>query len=425
MRGRRLAWMSALAGAVSVSIDELRAGVMCRHAIEDDHGVLLLGENTQITQQFIDGLRDRGVSAIEIDPRDLAAMRGNKKKKPPPRREPRTESDWVKSKPLKNFLVDRFDEPLSEERSEVLREKMDSAKRQFGRLVKRIERGRLRSLGDLIFVSDDYARSIVDDHDQTLGSILQVDSETGPDEVSIRMAVLGIAIATEMGLDAFQALEVGMAGLLHDIGLHTMDPKFRKPVDQMTEAEVWEYRKHPLVSVLCVSEVTELPESVRIAIQQVHEQYDGSGYPRGIKGIRIHAYARILNVVDAYLRLTVPSAERPGVVPHDALGLMLHQASRGFFDPQVIRALLNVESLFPLGSKVELRSGEAAQVIRRPRNGFAAPVLQDSDGNRIETESGEVEIVRPICEPASEQVRLSKSVMQSTLWHPASHTLPT
>ena len=415
---------NSLKGAVSVSIDELRVGVTCSHAIEDDHGVLLLGDNTQITRQLIDGLKDRGIESIEIDPRDLAAMRGKKKKPPPPRKERKAESDWEKSKPLKNLLVDRHDEGLSSERGEVLNEKMDAAKQQFAILAKKMTRERIQSLDELILVSDDYAHSIVDDHDQTLGTILRMGVDVDPDELSIRMAVLGIAVATEMGLDAPQALEVGMTGLLHDLGLHAMDPKFRKPIEMMSDSEVWEFRKHPLVSVLCIADVKEIPQSVRMAMQQVHEQFDGSGYPRGIKGQRIHPYARILNVVDAYLQLTVSSSERCGVIPHDALGMMLHQASRGFFDPKVIRALLNVESLFPLGSLVELKSGELAQVIRRPRNGFAAPVLQDLDGNRIEMESSNVEVVRPVCDPAVDQMRLSPATMQSTLWHPASHTLP-
>lgn len=414
-----------LKGAVSVSVDELRAGVTCSHAIEDDHGVLLLGANTAITQQLIDGLKDRGIDSIEIDPRDLAAMRGKKKKKPAPKKERKEETGWNSSKPLKNFLVDRHDEDLCEERSELLTQKMDAARTEFAELKEMMSYERIRSLGELMFVSDDYARSIVDDHDQTLGAILRLGLTCDPDERSIRMAVLGMAVATEMGLDAQQSIEVGITGLIHDIGLHAMDSKFRKPIEMMTESEVWEYRKHPLVSVLCISEVTEIPQSVRMAMQQVHEQFDGSGFPRGIKGQRIHQYARILNVVDAYLQLTVPNTERRGVVPHDALGMMLHQASRGFFDPKVIRALLNVESLFPLGSLVELKSGELAQVIRRPRNGFAAPVLQDLDGKRIELENTKVEVVRPVCDPSVDQMRLTPQVMQSTLWHPASHTLPT
>jgi hypothetical protein len=159
-----------------------------------------------------------------------------------------------------------------------------------------------------------------------------------------------------------------------------------------------------------------------MAIQQVHEQFDGSGYPYGVKGRRIQVYARILNVVDTYLDLASTMPHRQAIVPHDALGFMLHQASRGMFDPQVMRAFLSIETLFPLGSMVELNSGEIAQVIRRPRNGFASPVLLGPDGKRIELESQtEVKVVRPACDPGIDQMRLTKEMMQSSNWHPASN----
>lgn len=237
------------------------------------------------------------------------------------------------------------------------------------------------------------------------------------------MSVLGMAIAVELGLSGQQTLEVGTVGLLHDVGLNVMDSKYSKPVELMSDTERWEYQKHPLISIACIADVMDMPHSVQMAIQQVHEQFDGSGYPRGVKGQRIHTYARILNVVDSYLQLTSATPLRLAILPHDAIGLMLHQASRGLFDPKVMRAFLNIETLFPLGSMVELSSGELAQVIRRPRTGFAAPVLLGSDGNRIELESTSVQVVRPVCDPGIEQMRLTPEVMQGSDWHPGNYSL--
>jgi hypothetical protein len=132
-----------------------------------------------------------------------------------------------------------------------------------------------------------------------------------------------------------------------------------------------------------------------------------------------------LNVVDSYLQLTTGTPLRAAIVPHDALGLMLHQASRGLFDPKVVRAFLNIETLFPLGSLVELNSGQTAQVIRRPRTGFSAPVLVGIDGKRIELETTNLEIVRPVRDEAIEQMRLTPEVMQASDWHPSSYSLVT
>ena len=98
---------------------------------------------------------------------------------------------------------------------------------------------------------------------------------------------------------------------------------------------------------------------------------------------------------------------------------MLHQASRGLFDPRVMRAFLYIETLFPLGSIVELTSGEVARVIRRPRKGFANPVLQNIEGHRIDLELGDSKVLRPVCDPDVDQIRLSPDVMETVRWHPS------
>jgi HD-GYP domain-containing protein (c-di-GMP phosphodiesterase class II) len=408
---------------VPLSIDELRVGVTCSHPVEGDHGVLLLGSNTRINQQVITGLRDRGIRSIEVDPRDLAAMRGGttaKRRTVTSARDRGGADQWIRSKPVKDLLVDRHEEALSVERTKRLEGAMSHAKKRMETLRESVASQTIRSVSQLVEVSDGYARSIVDDHDQTVGVVGKNIESDDLSERSVRLSTLGMAVAIEMGLDGLQMMEIGISGLLHDIGLYAMDPMFVQCERQLTAAEWWEYKKHPNVSADCVSDAIDVSESVQLTIEQVHEQQDGSGYPRGVKGQRIHMNARILNVVDVYLRLTTTSSHRSGIVPHDAMGLILHLASRGLFDPQVIRAFLSIETLFPLGSSVELSSGQHAQVVRRPRAGFAAPVLYSDDGDRIEMESTNLEIVRPLCDQEAGQVRMMRDDMLDSTWHPAS-----
>lgn len=232
-------------------------------------------------------------------------------------------------------------------------------------------------------VVNSYARSMVQDHDQTVGVVGAPAASCDLDDRSVRMAVLGMAVATQMGLTGQQILELGLTAMLHDIGFNLMGAAANKQLELISVAELWEYRKHPIISVSCVTEVPQVSEGIQIAMEQVLEQFDGSGYPRGVKSHRIHNYARILNVVDSYLQLIFPTNDRRGIIPHDALGLLRHQAGRGLFDPRVIKAFLHMETMHPLGSIVELASGEMARMIRRPRKGFAEPVLQSTEGQRI------------------------------------------
>jgi len=408
-----------LQGIVSIALEELRVGTVCNHPVEDHRGLLLLGANASITSDVLTNLRDREVAQLRIDARDVDAICVEGANPLPISPEHDRKERIAKATPVKNLLVDRHDEPLSPDRTKELSDTLLLAKAHFEVLREQLQDNVILSTKGFVEVANNYARSMVEDHDQTIGEIGTPTATCDVDERAIRMSVLGMAVATQMGLNGLQTLELGLTALLHDIGFHAVGRNYDKPMELMNEAELWDYQKHPLVSVACVSEVPMITDGIQMAMEQVHEQFDGSGYPRGVKSHRIHNYARILNVVDSYLQLICPTHERRGIVPHDALGLLLHKASEGLFDPRVIRAFLYMETMFPLGSLVELASGEKARVIRRPRKGFAKPVLEGAEGHRIDLELGDSKVVRPVCDPEVDQIRLSPEVMESVGWHPS------
>lgn len=406
-------------GIVGITLEELCVGTVCKHPVEDRRGLLLLGANASITSDVIKNLRDREVAELRIDSRDVEAICVEDACPVALTLKHERKARIAKATPVKDLLIDRHDEPLSNERAAELENGMLLAKAHFEVMREQLHDNVVLATDGFVEITNSYARSMVEDHDQTVGMVGAAAPSCDLDDRSVRMAVLGMAVATQMGLTGQQILELGLTALLHDIGFTLMGDAARKPVDLMSEAELWEYRKHPIVSVSCVAEVPQVSEGIQIAMEQVHEQFDGSGYPRGVKSHRIHNYARILNVVDSYLQLIFPTNERRGIIPHDALGLLLHQAGRGLFDPRVIKAFLYIESLYPLGSIVELASGEMARVIRRPRSGFADPVLQSTEGQRIDLGLGEATVVRPVCDPEVDQIRLSPKVLESVLWHPS------
>lgn len=405
---------------VSLSIDQLRAGATCRHAIEDTSGSTLIEANTELTEQTLAQLRQRDIQTVKVDRRDLPELHTDPNSLQADEVQ-RNAGEWDDTRPVKEFMVDRHHEGLDEKFREKLLREIKKSTAMFENLKTRIAEEQVESVQDFHEICQSFATFIVQDHDQTVAILGNPGKDSSPEERSIQLSVLGMALAIELELHASNMLEVGLAGLLHDVGLYAMDCKFRRPVDAMNQSERWEYRKHPLLSAVCLGEAQSVSQEVKLAIQQVHEQFDGSGFPRGVHKHRIHLYARILNVVDCYLQLIRPDMNQNSLVPHDALGLMLHQASNGLFDPQVMRGFLNMKSLFPLGSMVELSSGVVARVIRRPRAGFADPVVEDLDGNRIELETSELSVVRPFCNTEFKHLRLLPDLMAASKWHPANH----
>ncbi|TWU51310.1 HD-GYP domain-containing protein [Rubripirellula reticaptiva] len=411
-------------GNLSLSIDQISVGATCSQPIVSDAGVLLVAANTRITQQVITGLRERQIESISVDPRDLGVLSREAKPAQTPKHD-RTKPDghWDPLRPVKDQLVDRHGERLSAQRSAQLDLNVSTAKKAMDKFETLLLTEPIRSVADFAELFESYIDLMVDDLDQTVGAMALKMAVDEASERSLKIAVLGMSVACELGLCGTQVLEVGMVGLLHDAGLRVMDPELLKPLELLTEQQRWEYQKHPLVSGKFVAGVTGVPPNVKMAIEQVHEQFNGSGFPRGVKAQRIHLYARILNVVDAYLQLISANSLRSGILQHDALGLLLYQASRGLFDPQVIRAFLNVESLFPLGSHVELSTGQLAKVIRRPKVGFALPVVETSEGERVDLESSKTQVVRPMSVGNEEPTRLTQEMMESCDWNPASASI--
>ncbi len=418
---------------VSLPIDELQVGAICRFPLEDDNGLLLLGAGTAITADLIRGLQDREIAELAVRADEVETLRRQSDGTAGARRGPPKSSrsasqkfqaehpsKWSKGVPLKQNLVDRHDEPYNNSRREVLRSHVKLARDQFEKIGIELADSKLKTIEALSDLSAAFATAILDDHDQTIADVVAAEPSMSFTDRSVKLGVLGMAIGTEMGLDGPSILEIGTAGLLHDIGLRTMDPALtvtgRGPLD---DEEMWQYRKHPMVSSLCLQETSRISRAVLSTIEQVHEQYDGSGYPFGIVGKRVNLYARILNVADTYLRLTLGTSFRQALVPHDALGLMLHLAQHQVFDPEVIRAFLRVESLFPLGSRVKLEDEVIACVIRRPRSGYAYPVLQTSDGTRIDLQNQTEAMLQPIADPQCNQTRLPQNMMQDLRWSPA------
>ena len=407
-------------GAIRISIDLLRPGVSCSYPIENDSGLLLIGAGTRITEQLISSLRERGIDELEVHENDLSALTGKSHKRSvaasEPKKDIRFTGTWEPNIPFSDMLVDRGGQPLDPKRTNSLKQGLSSAKSRFDQIGKMLSDRDLHSIDSVSVISDAFARSMLDDYDQTVGVIGTPTSDQDITNRSVRMSVIAMAVGVELGLDGPSVLELGLTGLLHDIGLMLLDPAFRDPSIQMNEAMRWEYEKHPITTAESIAHISEIPHTVSLAVQQVHEQYDGSGYPRGFRGQRIHQYARILNVVDAYLQLISPSSNRCGILPHDALGLMLHHAGRGIFDPTVIRAFLRTESLFPLGSNVELRNGARATVVRRIADNYATPVLACDERGLLNSNEVENQIIRPVSLESIEQMRIPVSDMGSIQW---------
>lgn len=154
------------------------------------------------------------------------------------------------------------------------------------------------------------------------------------------VAELAVRVGSAMGL-ADERLELlRLAGSLHDIGMFGIKESVLQKREALAEKETLLIKDTPLVAREMLKEIEGL-RPVLPVIFHLHERFDGTGYPDGIRGDEIPLESRILAVAEAFVSLTSPRSYRDRKEPPEALEIIEREkASR--FDPAVVDVLMTV-----------------------------------------------------------------------------------
>lgn len=156
----------------------------------------------------------------------------------------------------------------------------------------------------------------------------------------IRMSLYSYLVAKEMGFDESWCEKIRLAAPMHDIGkIGIKDSILLKPA-KLTEKEFEEMKNHTIYGyeILKESDIEVLQVASNIAACH-HEKYDGTGYPRGLKGGEIPIEARIVSVADVFDALTSKRPYKEPFPPEKAVEYIRKESGKSF-DPKVVSAFL-------------------------------------------------------------------------------------
>jgi HD-GYP domain-containing protein (c-di-GMP phosphodiesterase class II) len=145
-----------------------------------------------------------------------------------------------------------------------------------------------------------------------------------------------------MGIEESKLIHLQRGALLHDIGKMAIPDSILLKPGELTPEERELVRKHPLFAYEMLKPIRFLHPAIDIPYCH-HEKWDGSGYPRGLKGVQIPFGARIFAIADVWDALTSDRPYRKGVKPAD-VRTHLHQQAGSHFDPQVVDAFLQMQA---------------------------------------------------------------------------------
>jgi len=157
---------------------------------------------------------------------------------------------------------------------------------------------------------------------------------------SHRVVQLTLRMANEIGISAKQQVHIYRGALLHDIGkMGISDSILLKPAS-LTSEEWDEMRQHPIYAYELLRQIKFLEPALNIPYTH-HEKWDGSGYPRGIKGEEIPLEARIFALADVWDALTSNRPYRKAMTRAEAVEY-IRKHSGSHFDPNLVERFIKM-----------------------------------------------------------------------------------
>ncbi|HEY0006067.1 MAG TPA: HD domain-containing phosphohydrolase [Pyrinomonadaceae bacterium] len=158
-----------------------------------------------------------------------------------------------------------------------------------------------------------------------------------------RVSGYATAIGKHMGLEAALLKQLSMGAFLHDIGKIGTPDHILLKTEPLTAEEQSIVRLHAKRGARMLTGIVDMEEAAQ-AVLHHHEHYDGTGYPEGLRGEQIPLLSRIILVADAYDAMTNPRPFREAR-DHDAALAQLTEGCRTRFDPEVVRAFSELETI--------------------------------------------------------------------------------
>lgn len=329
---------------------QLQPGMIIDQSIVDRTGRILIARNTELDDYLIESLLKLGVTSIytregEEDPEEDTPIA------------PQTLETIEKLK-----VPDRAKVTLNESVKKRVSEGIqylysNTTSNEFSDAAQNIAGDLMKSIMD----NDAIAVDI---------STLKVSDEY-TFKHSVDVATMAMIVAKKHGMSEHEVHEIGISGLLHDVGKSKIPNEILNKAGRLDENEFAFMKQHSLFGYQILKEKDTISQEIALGVLQHHEKISGLGYPIGLSGDKICPYARILSVVDVYDALVTERPYKKAFSQRDAIEIIMSMTTD--LDISVIESFLNSIILYPVGCTVELSNGEKARVVENDPNYILRP----------------------------------------------------
>ncbi len=218
---------------------------------------------------------------------------------------------------------------------------------------------------------------------------------------SVNTSILAMSLGRDLGFEPNALHQIGVETLLHDIGKTKIPSEILNKPGRFEPHEMEIMKQHVLRGMEVLTTTTGLGDSYLHPALEHHERVDGTGYPHRRVRSELSQFGLMAAVVDIYDAITSDRCYHKGRVAHEALQFLYRLALEGHLDASLVQRFIHVVGVYPVGSVVELNTGEVAIVKQIHHHVPLAPVvfLVKSAGNTLLSNPRELDLVAQIETP--------------------------
>jgi HD-GYP domain-containing protein (c-di-GMP phosphodiesterase class II) len=253
-----------------------------------------------------------------------------------------------------------------EEEAPRAREVVTQATNLLEKLVSDIKLGQSFEVERVEEIVDDMVESIVRNPQALMWVARLREQDIATYGHGLQVSVYLTSFGRHLGFPRLQLTHLAQVGLLLDIGKIRLPKSLLEKQGRLTDEEFEAAKAHVAHGLAILAETPDFDAEILRGIQQHHERMNGSGYPGGLIGDEISVFGRMAGIVDCFAALTNHRPYAAAVSSYEALRNITAWGGE-FFHEALVQQFVSSVGVFPVGSLIELSTGEVAVVVEHSK----------------------------------------------------------